>query len=508
MATKPFLYFDTTNNYFKEQDTTSDGLELYQLTMSGTLDMDSGNNYKIVGVTAGDTTNDAVIWGQNVTFPGLTLTGNLAMAGAKITGLAEGVNSGDLITKNQMDNMTSGNYWLDPVVVLKMVDDSLETSPSGVDGNAYVVAGTGGDWSGFDVGDLVEYDSGWNLIVADDTGEPPTGTRVIVTSSSAAGSFSGKENQVAEYNGTSWDFTVPSTGHSVLVTDDDSMYNSKGYVYTGSAWTEFTGGNQITAGDGLVRSENTISADPGDGVTFDTAKLAVDVVADGGIGWPATNLGVTLASASGLEFSTGAMQFDVKSDGGLQIGAGGLSIKLDTTSETTLAISDGNGLYVTGLPSQFTVAGSAVSTDVTPANLLALTNGSLTSLHTHSSLPSEAGRLEETAWTATAALAKGDPAYLDSTNDYVDKAEAGTAAKAFPVGIARTAITQDETGPICYGGHCPDVISAATAGDRYYLGSSGGLTTTIPASGNYIVLMGFAVNATDLWVEPRYFGLR
>lgn len=92
---------------------------------------------------------------------------------------------------------------LAPADVLKMVDDSLVTAPTLVAadaGKAYVVAGTGGDWSTFDIGDVVEWSgTAWVLIVAAVEAEVAVGTRAVIVPASAAGSFSGEEEKVLEY---------------------------------------------------------------------------------------------------------------------------------------------------------------------------------------------------------------------------------------------------------------------------------------------------------------------
>lgn len=87
--------------------------------------------------------------------------------------------------------------------VLRMIDDSLSTAPTlaaGDAGKAYVLAGTGGGWSAFDTGDVVEWDgTAWNLIVAAVEAEVAVGTRAVIISASAAGSFAGDEEKVLEY---------------------------------------------------------------------------------------------------------------------------------------------------------------------------------------------------------------------------------------------------------------------------------------------------------------------
>lgn len=59
--------------------------------------------------------------------------------------------SGHLANKGYVDSAVSGITPLDPVL-----DRDLTTSPAHVSGARYIIAGTGGDWSAFDIGDIVQ----------------------------------------------------------------------------------------------------------------------------------------------------------------------------------------------------------------------------------------------------------------------------------------------------------------------------------------------------------------
>lgn len=67
----------------------------------------------------------------------------------------------------------------------------------------------------------------WQQPVIDQThSSPPAaskGDRYIVADS-AYGDWSGKEEQIATYNGASWDFTVPTEGMKVYISDEDTDY--------------------------------------------------------------------------------------------------------------------------------------------------------------------------------------------------------------------------------------------------------------------------------------------
>ena len=79
----------------------------------------------------------------------------------------------------------------------------------------------------------------------------------------------------------------------------------------------------------------------------------------------------------------------------------------------------------------------------------------------------------------------------------------------FVVGIAAAAAEASAAAKIITSGIAAGVLTSATAGTAYYLGTSGGLTTDPAAgiaSGSRFIFIGIAMNATDLWVQIRDFG--
>jgi hypothetical protein len=90
-----------------------------------------------------------------------------------------------------------------PAKVLRIKDSSLVAAPALVAadrGKSYVVAGLGGAWAGFAIGDIVEWDgTAWNAVVAGIESEVATGTRVVVIEAAAAGAFAGHEEKVLQY---------------------------------------------------------------------------------------------------------------------------------------------------------------------------------------------------------------------------------------------------------------------------------------------------------------------
>lgn len=148
----------------------------------------------------------------------------------------------DATSKDYVESLVRGHRA--PVQVLRMVDDTLVTAPAlgALDaGKAYVVAGTGGGWAGFSIGDIVEWDgAAWNLVLANSGAEPPDGTRVVVDPSPAAGSsFAGQGDDIGTYStsGSSWSFTSANDGDIVAVIGENSIYENDQYIWDASSMT-------------------------------------------------------------------------------------------------------------------------------------------------------------------------------------------------------------------------------------------------------------------------------
>lgn len=143
-----------------------------------------------------------------------------------------------------------GTMQLRAAVVLKIVDDSLITAPTlgaGDAGKAYQVAGAGGVWSVFAIGDVVEWSgTAWKLIVAATTGAVPVGTRVVAIGASAAGSFVGGEEKIWVWVGgktPAWTADpAPTNGALIDISGVNSIYYAKRFQYVGThpagAWAQ------------------------------------------------------------------------------------------------------------------------------------------------------------------------------------------------------------------------------------------------------------------------------
>lgn len=530
---------------WSEEMAVSDSMTLGGLTMGGNIAM--GSN-KITGMAAATSSGDALAYGQSgASLAGLTLSADLAMSGFGISGLQSVPGGANYAaSKSYVDSLVGGISWKDPVSVLRLIGNLAVAainalSPSA--GQAYVVTDSGTLTAGslaVAAGDLVEFDgSAWVLLEAGVGGFVAAGTRAILADTDTLISpytdgtdndkivvFSGSSN-----TGTDTGDTVDKAAVLIQNNSHNGYYENEGYTYEGSAppghWVLFTGAGTINAGLGLTKSGNTLDVGKGDGISLGADTVNVDLDTNSGLAlngtspnkklaWaPDTSRGlakdasgayIALATNPGLQFTTGLLDTLLNSSGGLQKDASGLAAKLNGT---TLQVG-ASGLSVKGLPLQFEVNAVAVNNTVTAAALNALTGGPSSdadAYHTHPAIsPTEAQRIENTIAVAEA-VAVADPVYWDGTNDRVGKSTANNNTKSRVMGIARTAqSTIGDTSEVVSHGVAVGVLSGATVGTPYYLQATGGISDAVPGAGNRVIMVGYAKNATDLWVQVIDYG--
>lgn len=379
-------------------------------------------------------------------------------------------------------------------------------------------------------------------------------TAAALPTVTAAGSGVGKTLTATANGALSVDSVAVATGNRILVKNQSSGADNGIYVVTaaGSAGTPFvltraTDADQnaeVTAGMFMFVSEGSTNADSGwvlvtdDPITVDTTalsfsqfsstvaytfdqglsntagsiKVEVDTAADAqgaGAGGGSSGLEFDVNSASGklraavhasggLERSASGLAAKLTSTGGLQSAAGGLSIKIDDSPDTL--DSGTNGLKVVGLPSLFKINDTAVGANVTASNVDTLVNaGNADALHKHAKVME--------SLTANESVVIGDPVAWSTTNNQFAKGDASNDPDSRIFGVATASISASSSGYIQRSGVLSGALSGATAGAPYFLAASGGLTATPPSSsGNRVIRVGWAKNATDLEISIQDMG--
>lgn len=447
MATRKFLFINPTEGFSEEQAAT-DELSLGKVTAVGVsgVAFDASNN-RIVNVADPTAATDAV----NKQYLEGRLTGldwkdsvRLGTNAALPAYTPAGSGVGKTLTAN-----ANGALSVDGVAVVNgdriLVKDQ---ATSHADHGIYVVTAAGSAGAPFVLTRATD---------ADQNAEVTANLAVFVEE----GSF----NQ-----DTGW----------TLVTDNPIVVDT-----TTLQFTQFTGTGSITAGAGVSKTGNQID------VELDTTAGAQTTGSGGG--------------TSGLEFdvsgAAGKLRAKVDPAGGIQRLSAGLALEIDDTPDT-LDVG-ANGVKVVGLPSLFKINDVNVGANVTAANVDTLVNGTASSadaLHRHNRVDGQ--------FTADEAItASNGIAYSTATNNRVVKGRADTDAKSRIVAVSRTAAAgAGNTLEACAQGPAPGVLSGATVGTPYYLQATGGIGTALPGSGNRIIQVGMAMNATDLWVRIVDYG--
>lgn len=524
MALRVPVFLDVDGNFvgYSGIDGEVDSVNLGGLTMAGQINMTGGSPptaSKIVGLDSASASGDALAYGQSgASLAGLSLTADLAMGTNKITGLAPATTGTDAPNYTQLQSVAAGVQWKHAVTVLEMVSDTLSTSPSlgtGDAGKAYVLAGTGGDWTTFAIGDIVEWDgSAWNLILTNSGGEPPDKTRVIIVDTSAAGSFAGQENKVAEYDsGTNtWSFTSPVNGEGRTINGNGSVYENLGYIYdsTPGEWVMFNGPGQVVAGDGLTKTFNQLDVNVKDGVKIDSDAVTISLHATTpGLQLTGTTpnqvLSVYPDGTKGVEVGASGVAVKVEADGAIVFDTtnGGLETNLETTNPTLDIVGNELGVKYGSTTSGLTKDTNGLKVYVDDVTVTINGSGQL------AAITSDGDRIADD-YNVNEAIAAGDPVYWSSTSNRVAKGDADKAlwpSHAQIFGISEdTQTTVGNPATIIARGPCRGVLSGASSGDIYWLANGGGLTATIPSSGDALIRVGWAMNANDLFVSIADYG--
>lgn len=168
------------------------------------------------------------------------------------------------------------------------------------------------------------------------------GDRVLVKNQSTA-----SENGIyVVVSGGSWTRATDANSNDKVTpglfafVEEGSVNGDSGWVLTtdapitlgttGLTFAQFSGTGQITAGDGLTKTGNTLAVNTGTGleINSDTVRIAASAAGDGLTGGGGSALAVNVAANGGLEIATDAVQIKINSSvSGLETGSGGLALK-------------------------------------------------------------------------------------------------------------------------------------------------------------------------------------
>lgn len=292
------------------------------------------------------------------------------------------------------------------------------------------------------------------------------GDRILLTNQSPA-----TENGIWEVQTGAWtrptDFDTgdPASGAFMFV-DQGTNYADTGWVCTTPS-----GSDVIDTNDLAFSQFSSVPYTAGNGINISGGVISVD-----------------------LSATNPCLEFDGANDLQFQING--------TTLEKTAT-----GARVKGLPSLFEINAVAVGATVTAANLDELTDGSVTTLHSHPD-DTDAQRVSQTL-TAEENLNQGDPVAVGTVASKYRQCRANDDARVDCIGVVEESggILADATGTVVRLGIATGVISGATIGARYFVNTTGGLvagSAGLPGGSN-VIFVGTAVTATDLEVKPVYF---
>lgn len=296
------------------------------------------------------------------------------------------------------------------------------------------------------------------------------------------------------------DNVTPDTDNGIYVVT--TLGDDAGAKFKLTRASDFNSSAEITAGAFTFVTEGTVCADKGyvlvtnDPITLDTTPLLFSQFSsttvysfDQGLSETAGSVKVDLDTAagaagagagggsSGLEFdvntAAGKLRAAVVATGGLTRQATGLGILIDPLANT---------------------AGNQPSVATTAAGLKVLY-----------------GPKTQDNYIANEAIAvKNAVAWAAGVNNKLAKARADSDAKSRVIGVVQTAAgAPNDTLAIVSEGPCTGAITGLgfTAGDPVYLADTGSFATFVGVgSGKRVVVVGYAINADDVFVDIRDYG--
>ena len=330
-------------------------------------------------------------------------------------------------------------------------------------------------------------------------------TAAALPSNTAAGSGVGKTLTATANGALSVDGVAVANGDRILVKNEATGANNGLYVVTdlGSAGTPYI----------LTR---TVDADQNLEVT---ANLAVFVSAgstNADSGWTIITNDPIVVDTTALVFAQFSSTVAYTFDQGLLNTAGSITVELDTAAAAQTAGAGGGS---SGLEFDVNTAAGKLRAAVNATGGLQRSASGLAALLDGSSLVSGASGLKtahapqrrDATFLSSEALSAFHPVAMSTTSDRVQQSRGNTDPRAKCIALNLTAAGAAGVAlEIVEDGVVAGALTAATAGDIFYVAAAGGLTAanTPPGAGNRVIQVGIAKNATDLLVQIVDFGKR
>lgn len=275
-----------------------------------------------------------------VTVVKLSMDADLPMGTHKITGLVNGSDAQDAVTKTQLDAAVAGLDWQAPA---KLKNYEGNYSIAGIDGltptagDSVVATSAGTPAAGTSdalvIGDVAEFDgTQWKKIVSAVGGFVPLGTRLVVSPDTVDGAIivAADYGKICQFGGASNTptKTSPADGWAIFIDGEASVNENSGFVFDGAVptglWIQFTGLGSITAGNGLDKIGSTIFIKP-DGTSTAVSgtglKAAVPTQAD-------KNLTALVTAADNAKATLSTVTAAPGGDGDIQVRVNGVHMQV------------------------------------------------------------------------------------------------------------------------------------------------------------------------------------
>ena len=280
--------------------------------------------------------------------------GSVSLNSQKITNLATPTADGDAASKSYVDGVSQGLDVKDSCVAATTANITISTA-----------------LNNGDTLDGVSLSTNDRVLVKDQSTASENGIYIV-------GSSPARADDLAAGADAAGMFTFVEQG-TVNADNGFVCTSNKGSAVVGTnnlAFSQFSGAGQVTAGDGLDKSGNTLSVDlkSNGGLVIESTEIAVDLAASSITGTLAVGdggTGATSASAArtalGLAIGTNVQAYDADLDNlsGCQSGA---SAALAALTSTEVAILDGATVTTTELNTVCDGGTSATSTTLATAD--------------------------------------------------------------------------------------------------------------------------------------------